>query len=78
MVIGERLRDLPAQKNENGHTVPAVQTLEKMAKALEVPMYQRFFEGKPEVLKLPKAADKDWGGGKNAGESPSFAERYAK
>ena len=27
---------------ENGHTVPAVETLEKMARALEVPMYQLF------------------------------------
>jgi len=25
---------------ENGHTVPAIETLEKMARALEVPMYQ--------------------------------------
>ncbi len=25
---------------ENGHTVPAVETLEKFARALEVPMYQ--------------------------------------
>jgi transcriptional regulator with XRE-family HTH domain len=25
---------------ENGHTVPSVETLEKMARALEVPMYQ--------------------------------------
>jgi len=25
---------------ENGHTVPAVETLEKMARALEIPMYR--------------------------------------
>jgi len=25
---------------ENGHTVPAIETLEKMAPALEIPMYQ--------------------------------------
>jgi transcriptional regulator with XRE-family HTH domain len=30
---------------ENGHTVPAVSTLEKMARALEVPMYKLFHEG---------------------------------
>jgi transcriptional regulator with XRE-family HTH domain len=24
---------------ENGHTVPSIETLEKMARALEVPMY---------------------------------------
>jgi transcriptional regulator with XRE-family HTH domain len=27
---------------ENGHTVPSVDTLEKMARALEVPMYRLF------------------------------------
>src|SRR5258708_22096402 len=30
---------------ENGHTVPAVSTLEKMARALEVPMYRLFHDG---------------------------------
>jgi transcriptional regulator with XRE-family HTH domain len=30
---------------ENGYTVPAVETLEKFARALEVPMYQLFYEG---------------------------------
>jgi transcriptional regulator with XRE-family HTH domain len=28
---------------ENGHTVPSIETLEKMARALEVQMYQLFF-----------------------------------
>jgi transcriptional regulator with XRE-family HTH domain len=30
---------------ENGHTVPAVETLEKFARALEVPLYQIFYDG---------------------------------
>jgi transcriptional regulator with XRE-family HTH domain len=30
---------------ENGHTVPAVATLEKMARALEVPLYKLFYDG---------------------------------
>ena len=30
---------------ENNHTVPAVNTLEKLARALEVPMYQLFYAG---------------------------------
>ena len=29
---------------ENGHTVPAVETLEKFARALEVPLYQLFYD----------------------------------
>jgi transcriptional regulator with XRE-family HTH domain len=30
---------------ENGHTVPAIETIEKFARALEVPMYQLFTTG---------------------------------
>ncbi len=57
---------------ENGHTVPAVETLEKMARAFEVPLYQLFYEGDqppelPNLLKR-KSSDKDgWGSsGKDA------------
>lgn len=32
---------------ENGHTVPAVETLEKFARALEVPMYALFYDEEP-------------------------------
>ena len=40
---------------ENGHTVPSVETLEKFARALEVPLYHLMFDGdKPPVM--PKAA----------------------
>ena len=41
---------------ENGHTVPAVDTLEKFARALEVPMYQPFYDGEepPKLSNLPK------------------------
>jgi transcriptional regulator with XRE-family HTH domain len=37
---------------ENGHTVPAIETLKKLARALEVPLYQLFYEG-DEPPKLP-------------------------
>lgn len=29
---------------ENGHTVPSIETLEKFARALEVPLYQLFYD----------------------------------
>ena len=49
---------------ENGHTVPAVATLEKLARALEVPMYQLFHDGAvaPSIRKLkrPEGSD-EWG-----------------
>lgn len=30
---------------ENGHTVPCLETLERLAAALEIPLYQLFYEG---------------------------------
>jgi transcriptional regulator with XRE-family HTH domain len=46
---------------ENGHTVPAVETLEKMARALEVPLYQLFYDGDepPKLPNLPKRKSAD-------------------
>ena len=51
---------------ENGHTVPAIETLEKMARALEVPVYQLFYDGEepPDLPNLPKrktAEEIAWG-----------------
>ena len=57
---------------ENGHTVPAIETLEKMARAMEIPMYQLFYDGEepPKLPNLPKRKSADdiaWGsGGKDA------------
>ena len=43
---------------ENGHTVPAIETLEKMARAMEIPMYALFYDGeKPPAAKLALARD---------------------
>jgi len=40
---------------ENGHTVPSLETLQKMAKALEVPLYQLFTDlEEPQHLNLPR------------------------
>jgi transcriptional regulator with XRE-family HTH domain len=47
---------------ENGHTVPAIETLEKMARAMEVPMYQLFYDGeRPPAPGLTKFDDDGWG-----------------
>jgi transcriptional regulator with XRE-family HTH domain len=57
---------------ENGHTVPAIETLEKMARALEIPMYQLFYQGEeppqvPNLLKRKSSDEGDWGSsGKDA------------
>jgi transcriptional regulator with XRE-family HTH domain len=62
---------------ENGHTVPSIETLEKLARALEVPMYQLFYDGeaRPEIPALPEngSAERDeWG---SSGESAKFFQR---
>lgn len=51
---------------ENGHTVPAIETLEKMARALEIPLYQLFYDGEeppkvPNLLKRKTSDDTAWG-----------------
>lgn len=57
---------------ENGHTVPAIETLEKLARAMEIPMYQLFYDGEepPKLPTLPKRKSSDdiaWGSsGKDA------------
>jgi transcriptional regulator with XRE-family HTH domain len=62
---------------ENGHTVPSIETLEKMARALEVPLYQIFYDGEepPKLQSLPEGlkADRDeWG---TSGYSARFFHR---
>jgi transcriptional regulator with XRE-family HTH domain len=51
---------------ENTHTIPALETLEKFARALEVPMYELFYDGEapPKLPNLPKRKTGDdlaWG-----------------
>ena len=47
---------------ENGHTVPSIETLEKLSRALEIPMYQLFYEGSslPEPVRQVKNDKLDW------------------
>jgi len=35
---------------ENGHTIPSLETLERLAAALEIPLHQLFYEGDGEVV----------------------------
>jgi transcriptional regulator with XRE-family HTH domain len=57
---------------ENGHTIPAIETLEKLARALGVPLYRLFYDGEqppqlPNLLKGKTSGDTVWGNsGKNA------------
>jgi transcriptional regulator with XRE-family HTH domain len=55
---------------ENGHTVPSVETLEKIARAMDVHLYQVFFEAdgqkEPKLLDLPEAPRQKSLSGKDA------------
>jgi transcriptional regulator with XRE-family HTH domain len=68
---------------ENGHTVPSIETLEKYARALEVPVYRFFHEGEepPEPPKLPRdeAEEPMWGAkGKQRSELRRFAKAFSR
>ena len=63
---------------ENGHTVPAVETLEKFARALEVPLYQLFYDSDkppalPNILKRKSAGEIAWG---SSGKDARMLERF--
>jgi transcriptional regulator with XRE-family HTH domain len=95
MVIGKRLRELHeasfhkvtskkrqgyVSRVENGHTVPAVETLEKFARVLEVPMYRLFYDGKepPKFLNLPRrkaTEDIIWG---NSGKDARMLDKFCQ
>ena len=65
---------------ENGHTVPAIETLEKLARALEVPLYQLFYDGEepPQLPNLPKRKSGDdiaWG---SAGKDARFLNKLRR
>ena len=63
---------------ENGHTVPSFETIEKFARALEVPLYQLFYDGEepppiPHIYKRKSAADLAWG---SSGKEARLLEKF--
>lgn len=63
---------------ENGHTVPSVETLEKIAHGLEVPLYRLFYDGEqpPAFSNLRKrrsGAEVAWG---TSGPDASVLKRF--
>lgn len=69
---------------ENGHAVTAVATLEKFARALEVPIYQLFYDGEnppklPNLLKRKTRADIAWGSkGRDAHLLAQFCRLFSR
>jgi transcriptional regulator with XRE-family HTH domain len=62
---------------ECGHTVPAVETLEKLARALEIPLYHIFYDGEePPKPKTPMRHKKnDWG---RTGKDSRMLDKFRK
>jgi len=65
---------------ENGHTVPAIETLEKLARALEIPLYQLFYDGDeppklPNLLKRKTADDIAFG---SSGKEANYLHKLRK
>jgi transcriptional regulator with XRE-family HTH domain len=69
---------------ENGYTVPAVETLEKFARALEIPMHLLFYDGEepPKLPNLPKRKSANgivWGSkGKDARMLGQFCRLFSR
>jgi transcriptional regulator with XRE-family HTH domain len=56
---------------ENGHTTPSLETLEKLARALQIPIYQFFYDGNEEPLAI-KLADTGYGWGNLGKDARTF------
>ena len=66
---------------ENSHTVPAIETLEKWARALDVPLYQLFYFGEeaPTSPEPAKTRSNLWGStGKDARLLAQFCQTLSK
>ena len=63
---------------ENGHTVPAIETLEKIARALEIQLYQLMYDGEePPTLPTRTKGHKgrEWG---DAGKDARFLRKLRR
>jgi transcriptional regulator with XRE-family HTH domain len=64
---------------ENGHTVPSVETLEKWARALEMPLYKIMYDGTepPKPIKLKTQTEEGlWGNSSREAKELNTLLRY--
>jgi len=60
---------------ENGHTVPAIETIEKLARAMQVPMYALFYEAEPPASLHLEPSAKGWG---SSGRDARMLHRFRR
>jgi transcriptional regulator with XRE-family HTH domain len=66
---------------ENSHTTPSLQTIEKLARAFEIPLYVLFHDGESKIVppKIKHTDDKLWGAaGKEAETLQEFKALLSK
>jgi transcriptional regulator with XRE-family HTH domain len=65
---------------ENNHSVPNIETLEKMARALEIPMYQLFYAGEepPKLPHRPKRNPSDENAWGSVGKDARFLSNFRR
>jgi transcriptional regulator with XRE-family HTH domain len=65
---------------ENGHTVPSIETVEKLARALDVPLYQIFWDGEemPALANLPGRVTENEVATDESPEQEQFIRRMAQ
>ena len=76
--IGKRIGLLRfyVSRVENNHTVPSIDTLEKIARALDVPIYVLFYNGEEPPKGIAKMdSDKGWG---NSGEDAVTLRKFRR
>jgi transcriptional regulator with XRE-family HTH domain len=62
---------------ENGHTVPSVETLEKLARGLEMPLYAILYEGtEPAGSTTNRISENGWGSGRKPARFLEKLRRY--
>src|ERR1700687_1998468 len=60
---------------ENGHTVPAIETLEKIARALEMALYQLMYDGQEPPARGNGQSSDEWG---SAGKDARFLNKLSR
>jgi transcriptional regulator with XRE-family HTH domain len=65
---------------ENCHTIPSVETLEKLARALDAPLYQLFYEGEdlPDLPNLPERKTADEIAWASSAKEARFLEKFRR
>ena len=77
MIIGDRLREMREGKNLSQGDI---ETLEKMARVLECPLYQLFYEGEeppklPNLLKRKSSDEIVWG---STGKEARYLNKFRR